>query len=70
MKQKRSVLVICQTIKDVKIIEEAIKFKNVSYRNLSCHYTGEQNHTDNVDCQVIILATNVAGRGTDLKASK
>lgn len=32
--------------------------------------TGEESHSDVVDCKDIVVATNVAGRGTDLKATQ
>ena len=72
----RSVLIICRTIKDLKTLEQNITL----YRDMCSNkelvrikiYQDESGSTvtqDEVDFSEIIIATNIAGRGTDLKTS-
>lgn len=37
MKINRSVLIICQTIKHVKVVEEAIRLKKIYFKSIRCH---------------------------------
>lgn len=70
MKQNRAVLLICLSIQQANMIEEAIQKRRVRVRNIIQMKTGEEINSDKIDCGYIIIATNVAGRGTDLKASE
>ena len=69
MKNKRAVLLICESIGNATLISETIKYKKIGNKTLRLMITGEENHSDIVDCLDIVVATNVAGRGTDLKAT-
>ncbi|CAH2001951.1 unnamed protein product [Acanthoscelides obtectus] len=67
---RRSALIICETIKQAKAIRDALKRErdNITIRTFfnedHAHVTEEQ-----VDIAEVIIATNIAGRGTDLKTS-
>ena len=69
----RAVLVICETIEDVKIIKQSLElFKSLSKDaiNIIKTYVNEDDATitkDKVNCRDVIIATNIAGRGTDLE---
>ncbi|VEN56915.1 unnamed protein product [Callosobruchus maculatus] len=65
----RSVLIICETIKDAKAIEGVLKRKQENtihtfFNEESAHITEKQ-----VEVGEVIIATNIAGRGTDFKTS-
>lgn len=47
-----------------------MKLKRVNASGLRCIKTGEEESGDVVDECEIVLATNIAGRGTDLKATQ
>ncbi|VEN35390.1 unnamed protein product [Callosobruchus maculatus] len=66
----RSALIICETIKQAKAIQETLnkKQKDVTIRTFfnedNAHITEKR-----IDIGEAIIATNIAGRGTDLKTS-
>nr|CAH7769926.1 unnamed protein product [Callosobruchus chinensis] len=70
VREGRSALIICETIKQAKIIRETLnwKQKDIAIRTFfnedNAHITEEQ-----IDIGEAIIATNIAGRGTDLKTS-
>ena len=68
MKRNRSVLVICESIDDVQKVKLATDTKNIKARRIECLTTGEEKYNDHIGCNEIFIATNIAGRGTDLKA--
>ena len=70
MRKNRSVLLISQSIQQSNIIQNAIKLKNIEARTILQMKTDEDQIQDQIDCKYIIIATNVAGRGTDLKVSQ
>ncbi|CAM4975944.1 unnamed protein product [Rotaria socialis] len=68
---QRAVLVICETKSDASKIQEKLIEKDIQLKKTIKLYTRsdneEQNAIDNeLDCGQIIVATNLAGRGTDL----
>ena len=71
----RASLIICETIKDLKEIEAKIKFmqeRGLANKIKIRLYIDENNSniTENsVDTGDVIIATNIAGRGTDLKTT-
>ncbi|CAF1333985.1 unnamed protein product [Rotaria sordida] len=83
--KKRSVLIICKTVKDVDYItkhfikraneEAANNPTNNVYDNLKTPYIYKREHEEftvgqgnaSLACGKVILATNLAGRGTDIK---
>lgn len=71
-KNHRKILVINSTIKDAIKSKDALKYKNSNYK-ISLYtrddYKKERESLDNEDNQ-IILSTNLAGRGTDIKTKK
>ena len=70
MKRGRAVLLICLSIQQANIIQNEIRRRGIGAKEIIQMKTGEENNSDKIDCGSIIIATNVAGRGTDLKASK
>lgn len=72
--QQKAVLVICATIKDVKIIKTSLELYNsleTIIHKISI-YTDEEESSiaaDQITPGDIIIATNIAGRGTDINTS-
>ncbi|UCM86432.1 MAG: hypothetical protein LF885_07150 (plasmid) [Rickettsia endosymbiont of Culicoides impunctatus] len=72
----RAVLVICETIQDVKIIKQSLELlKSLSKDTINTikTYVNEDDAKitkDKVNCKDVIIATNIAGRGTDLETSE
>lgn len=71
IEEKRAGLVICETIRDAKMIENEIKFFKSSKKldvNIKIYLLEENSDvtTAKVEPGTIIIATNIAGRGTDL----
>ncbi|CAG8750532.1 4687_t:CDS:2 [Gigaspora margarita] len=68
----RSVLVICETIENVKTIYD-ILIKVYPKRNIRLYSRNDNDECsavkEKVDSRDIIIATNLAGRGTDIKTS-
>ncbi|MDN3030001.1 MAG: hypothetical protein QMO91_01325 [Candidatus Tisiphia sp.] len=66
----RSSLIICETIKDVKTIQEALKRQNKDiiiktfFDEENAHITEEA-----IKPGEVVIATNIAGRGTDLQTT-
>jgi ankyrin repeat protein/preprotein translocase subunit SecA len=68
-RQNRSVLIICKYIKQVHALEERLKRKYDKQKIFT--YTGKKKFLkDQVYPGEIIIATNIAGRGTDLTPSE
>lgn len=70
-KSKRSCLVICETIKDAKMVEDELRNK-ISNSDLKTFFFEEDAHVTKtiVEPGTVLIATNIAGRGTDLETSK
>ncbi|XP_055708116.1 uncharacterized protein LOC129804644 [Phlebotomus papatasi] len=67
---KRAVLIICKFINQVKHFAENLRKKYDDEKIFT--YTGEEENFEKskIDSGEIIIATNIAGRGTDLKTSE
>lgn len=70
MENQRSCLIICESIQLVKSLEKGFKESGRNFRSILTLTTGEEVYHSTVDCQEIIIATNIAGRGTDLKITE
>ena len=72
--KKRCVLIICETIIDVNLISSSILNKSVS-KNKIIVYTNSEDKNEEEQLknypksELIIIATNLAGRGTDIKTT-
>ncbi|WP_375326320.1 hypothetical protein [Candidatus Tisiphia endosymbiont of Nemotelus uliginosus] len=72
----RAVLVICETIQDVKIIKQSLElFKSLDQNAINTIkiYVDEDDAKitkDRVSSRDVIIATNIAGRGTDLETTE
>ncbi|XP_026480136.1 uncharacterized protein LOC113386578 [Ctenocephalides felis] len=68
----RSILIICETMKDVNYLEAVLKSaEHQEYEVVT--YVREYEEfriKDGLQCGVIIISTNLAGRGTDIKLSE
>lgn len=69
--KNRSSLIICETIKDVFILKEnlCLKFRPELIRSYTREYES-LSVVDNLKPGEVIISTNLAGRGTDIKLSK
>ncbi|XP_058803671.1 uncharacterized protein LOC131671332 [Phymastichus coffea] len=69
IKSGRAVLIICETIKDAKAIQKELRKSNIAIRM----FLSEENAyitEKEVDSGDVVIATNIAGRGTDFKTSE
>ncbi len=66
----RSSLIICETIKDAKAIQEILRRKN-SDITIKTFFDEENSHIteEEINPGEVVIATNIAGRGTDFKTS-
>jgi hypothetical protein len=66
----RSSLIICETIKDAKTIQEVLKRKNEDII-IKTFFDEENAHITEAEIKPgeVVIATNIAGRGTDFKTS-
>jgi len=66
----RSSLIICETIKDAKAIQEILRRKNGDI-TIRTFFDEENSHIteEEINPGEVVIATNIAGRGTDFKTS-
>lgn len=70
VENKGSVLIICETIKDAKMIKSSIEQINIKAKiRIFCHEEDSHVTQQKIEIGEIIIATNIAGRGTDLNVS-
>jgi preprotein translocase subunit SecA len=74
MDKARSIVIFCQTIKDVNIVHNYLKIKLPMIANKKVHrYTRDYEQfafeAKQLEIGHVIIATNLAGRGTDIKIS-
>ena len=67
--KKRPVLVICDSVQDVESLEKAFQGNDVHVYKYS-HESLEVGTDKDTEKGCIILATNLAGRGTDIQISE
>lgn len=72
--KSRASLVICKTIQDVlnlqQLIEEVSNVDIITYKNERDAYTIQEiNENGGIRPRTIVIATNIGGRGTDIKLS-
>jgi preprotein translocase subunit SecA len=68
VRNQRGVLIICKYVDEVNQIEKLLKERYESNKIFT--YTGQGNfEKEKIEAGEIIIATNIAGRGTDIKTS-
>ncbi len=74
MLKSRSVVVFCETINDVrlvgKMIKNDLKLDDARVHTYTRDYADFKFESDELQVGHVIVATNLAGRGTDIKISK
>eukprot|EP01132_Coremiostelium_polycephalum_P000001 gene1-1_t len=69
VKNGRAVLIICKYVKEVSQLAEELALYHDPNKIFT--YTGEGNfHKDHIEIGEVIIATNIAGRGTDITTSE
>ncbi|KAH7695061.1 hypothetical protein AAVH_37884 [Aphelenchoides avenae] len=72
--RRSAVLAICQTIKDVNKLKNALLGAGLTDKRILTYAKGNQRECDTLKQRlpvgVVVLATNLAGRGTDLKLAE
>ncbi|XP_070501606.1 uncharacterized protein [Chironomus tepperi] len=71
--ENRSVLIICETIHDTKAIKKALNENSSAIPNSDVYVYQRENEKFNIDefkPKQVIVATNLASRGTDIKLSE
>jgi len=71
--ENRSILIICETIHDTKVIRKALLENSSTIPSSNVHIYQRDNEEFNIDefkPKQVIVATNLASRGTDIKLSK
>lgn len=73
--QKRATLIVCETMQDVLDLEQQLvrneQAKVITYRDEhDAHKIELINKTGGIEPSTIVIATNIGGRGTDIKLSE
>ncbi|XP_055354382.1 uncharacterized protein LOC129600024 [Paramacrobiotus metropolitanus] len=68
--KKRGVLVICETIKTAHLIASVFSGYKVKVKLYTKNQEGQEKHIERLHPGDVVVATNLAGRGTDLKTTE
>ena len=70
--KERGTLIICETIEDTKVIEEKLreKYRSGAIKLYTMNDMNQEREIEKINSGEIIIATNLAGRGTDIKTDE